>query len=75
MTAMTDSDIYLLALPVIGYGSLAIVSGLAAWHAIWRHPKKALARPSSSSMSDADIDRALNDLSLAIAKRKTSVGR
>jgi hypothetical protein len=67
---MTTSELYLLALPVIGYGSLAIVSGLAAWRAIRRHPRKAIGRTSSANMSDADIERALNDLSLAVAKRK-----
>lgn len=69
---MTDSDLYLLALPVIGYGLLAVVSGLAAWHAIRRHPRKPLAPTSPASMSDTDIERAMNDLSLAIAKRKKS---
>jgi hypothetical protein len=69
---MTDSDLYLLTLPVIGYGLLAIVSGLAAWHAIRRHPRKSIAQTSPASMSDAEIERAMNDLSMAIAKRKKS---
>ena len=67
---MTHSDLYLLALPVIGYGSLAIVAGLAAWNAVRRHPKKVRAQAAPADMRDADIERALNDLSLAIAERK-----
>ena len=64
---MTNSELYLLAMPVIGYGALAFVAALAAWSAIRRHPKKARAK---AGMHDADIERALNDLSLAIAERK-----
>jgi len=69
---MTNSELYLLALPVIGYGSLAIVAALAAWSAVRRHPKKASAPAAPAGMNDADIERALNDLNLAIAERKRS---
>ena len=68
---MTNSDLYLLTLPVIGYGVLAIVAVLSAWDAVRRHPKKSRAHVGASSIvaNDPDIDRALNNLSVAIAKR------